>query len=67
LEIALELQASGRLAPRDAWMVGDLEARLAVAAGDTAGERDTAGGPQHSSLRKVTAWVGDKLRRLSGR
>jgi hypothetical protein len=48
-------------------MVGELETRLAAAAGDTAGERDTTGGPQHSSLRIVTGWVGDKLRRLSGR
>lgn len=33
MSIALELQASGRLAPRDAWMVGELERRLGAAAG----------------------------------
>ena len=38
LEIATDLHASGRLAPRDAWMVGDLEARLAALPADTAGE-----------------------------
>lgn len=30
LEIAMDLQARGRLAPADAWMVGELEARLAA-------------------------------------
>ena len=30
LAITLELEASGRLAPRDGWMVGELDARLAA-------------------------------------
>jgi hypothetical protein len=30
LEIAANLHRSDRLAPRDAWMVGELEARLAA-------------------------------------
>jgi hypothetical protein len=38
LEIATQLQTSGRLAPRDAWMVGELEARLAALPRETAGE-----------------------------
>jgi tetratricopeptide (TPR) repeat protein len=38
LEIAAALQATGRLAPRDAWMVGDLEARLATLPPGTASE-----------------------------
>jgi hypothetical protein len=38
LEIAAELHGSGRLAPRDAWMVGELEARLAALPGHTASE-----------------------------
>ena len=34
LEIATDLQASRRLAPRDAWMVTNLEARLAALSRD---------------------------------
>jgi tetratricopeptide (TPR) repeat protein len=38
LKIAAELHASGRLVPRDAWIVGDLEARLAKLPPETAGQ-----------------------------
>jgi hypothetical protein len=38
LAIAVKLQASGRLAPPDAWLVGALEARLAALMCDGAGE-----------------------------
>jgi tetratricopeptide (TPR) repeat protein len=37
LSVATGLQASGGLAPRDAWMIGELETRLAALPPDTAG------------------------------
>ena len=44
LKIAADLKATGRLAPADAWMIGELEKRLAALPGDPAGDQASSVG-----------------------